>query len=432
MERSTAVRERYPLPDAVASYGTSEQFDRARKESGQWVFWEDRVALVLEGRYEEVKPLHVELSPTYLCNFACPWCSCRSAREEWSEQDVFHHPRATPLTVMRQPLLETVIARLAEERIGIMWVGGEPSMNPLIYPAMKMGHDHGLAQCLFTNGSLLDEDRVRTCFEAELVFVRVSLDAVTDSVHQAHHDYDEQHGYAGRVRRNVDTLARLRSEGRSNTMVGISVVVDKCNVGDLLCVARFLNDVARRHGKRCIDYTIVRPAYPFSGSRVEGSAGLAERVLDTVAEGSEFRALLDEAGIRLVVPEASVPQPEAAPAESQGERCLSCGWFGEVTPSGDVVVCSDLYGSPEHFVGNLRSETVDSIWRGERRRRVLQLVEERSCFKTTCPRNGRGYYLNRVFHSVERFRNEGRMAEVKHWIEDLREVLPRPAHSFFL
>ncbi|MGH2722484.1 MAG: hypothetical protein ACRDJO_12925 [Actinomycetota bacterium] len=57
---------RYPLPDAVASYGTKEQFERARKESAQWIFWEDRVALVLEGRYDEVKPLHVALSPTYL------------------------------------------------------------------------------------------------------------------------------------------------------------------------------------------------------------------------------------------------------------------------------------------------------------------------------------------------------------------------------
>jgi len=44
---------------------------RQRPESGQWVFWQDRVGLVLAGRYQEVLPLHVEVSPTFLCNFAC-------------------------------------------------------------------------------------------------------------------------------------------------------------------------------------------------------------------------------------------------------------------------------------------------------------------------------------------------------------------------
>jgi len=46
---STPVGERYPLPDAVASYD-AEQFDRARKESAVGLLG-GPVALVLEGRY---------------------------------------------------------------------------------------------------------------------------------------------------------------------------------------------------------------------------------------------------------------------------------------------------------------------------------------------------------------------------------------------
>ncbi len=110
--------------------------------------------MVLAGRYHEVLPLHVEVSPTFLCNFACPWCSCRSAREEWSETDVFNHPRASPLTVMRQSRINAVVDHLAEHGVEIMWVGGEPTMNPLLYPAARRAHELGLNQCLFTNGSL--------------------------------------------------------------------------------------------------------------------------------------------------------------------------------------------------------------------------------------------------------------------------------------
>ncbi|MGH3426854.1 MAG: radical SAM protein, partial [Mycobacteriales bacterium] len=98
---------------------------------------------MLAGRYHEVLPLHVEVSPTFLCNFACPWCSCRSAREEWSDTDVFHHPRSSPLTVMRRSRIDAVIDHLAEHRVEIMWVGGEPTMNPLLYSAVTRAHKRG-------------------------------------------------------------------------------------------------------------------------------------------------------------------------------------------------------------------------------------------------------------------------------------------------
>src|SRR5262249_49408427 len=134
------ARTRWPLPDRVGAYGDEETFRAARPQSGQWVFWTDRVELVLQGRYDDGRPLHVEVSPTYLCNFAGPWCSCRSAREDWAESDVFNHPRATPLTVMRESRLDHVLGHLAPERVGIMWVGGEPTMNPLLYPAAAQAH----------------------------------------------------------------------------------------------------------------------------------------------------------------------------------------------------------------------------------------------------------------------------------------------------
>src|SRR5882724_405841 len=109
--------DRYPLPNRVGKYGSHNEFSRCRVEDGQWVFWKDRVDLVLAGRYDEVKPLHVELSPTYLCNFSCPWCSCRAAREDWSEDDVFHHPKATEHTVISEERLLKIIEHLAEDRV---------------------------------------------------------------------------------------------------------------------------------------------------------------------------------------------------------------------------------------------------------------------------------------------------------------------------
>jgi MoaA/NifB/PqqE/SkfB family radical SAM enzyme len=429
---SAPTRARYPLPERVGAYGDRGQFERSRKESGQWVFWADRVDLVLAGRYDEVKPLHVELSPTYLCNFACPWCSCRSAREDWAQEDVFHHPRASELTVMRDAKLDRIIDNLARHGVGIMWVGGEPTMNRLLYPAVEKAHRSGLTQCIFTNGSLLDADRARVLFDAQLVFVRVSLNAVTPEVHQRHHDYDARKPYSDRVRDNLLHLARLRHEGRSPTMLGVSVVVDERNIGDLLPIARFLADICDRVGRGCIDYAIFRPAYPFYEADVQLRSDTVSRFIHTMEAGSPVYEALQSSGIDIVVPGDSLTSPLDEVDDDLGDACLACGWFGEITPNGDVVLCSDRYGNPEYFIGNAAASDLDELWSSERRHTVLDMVERTSCFKLRCPRNGRGFRFNKVFHQIEGFRRRGRLREVEHWIEDLRATLPPPTHSFFL
>lgn len=422
----------YPLPDQVCGYGDRASFDSARKESGQWVFWEDRVELVLAGRYNEVKPLHIELSPTYLCNFACPWCSCRTAREDWSDEDVFNHPHATESTVMGAEKLHRILNHLAKYHIGIQWVGGEPTMNPLLYPMALKANELGLKQCLFTNASLLNTNRLETLFDANLVFIRVSLDAVTKSVHEVHHGYSPKRDYADRVLKNVRELVRRRRERNASTMIGISVVVDERNLYDLAPTALFLRQLCVEYGSGSIDYAIFRPTYQFYNAQLALKHNTRTSLAELMRAGSEIRQLLSEVGVTVVVPEDSFSTLEdPAPAEA-GNACLSCGWFGEVTPNGDMVICSDRYGNPDYFIGNLAHSNIDELWGSAERARTLDMVNQRSCFNNICPRNGRGFQLNRTFHAIEQFRRMGRIDDVRQWISDLRTVLPRPEHSFFL
>lgn len=426
-------RDKFPLPDRVCEYGTRQEFDDSRPESGQWVFWRDRVDLILAGRYHDVVPLHVELSPTYLCNFGCPWCSCRSAREDWSDEDVFNHPNATPRTVMDPEKLNAVLGNLATHGIGIQWVGGEPTMHPALYTAVGRANEFGLKQCLFTNGSLLSPLRLNSLFDGELVFVRVSLDAVTKEIHETHHGYSPNRGYYGRVLQCLENLITTRIERHSPTMVGVSVVVDERNLADVGPTAEYIRDCCRRHGPGAIDFAIFRPTYQFYTSQVELSESTGTELRQLVERGSQIAEMLGEVGVKVVVPsESFLTVNEDSIPEEFGDSCLSCGWFGEITPNGDMVVCSDQYGNPDSFIGNVASSSVSQIWQGQSRLAVIDRVEQRKCFRKECPRNGRGFHLNRVFHTIERFRAAGKMGDVKQWIEDLRSILQPPSHSFFL
>ena len=426
----TVERKLWPLPQTVAGWGTRADFAMQRVESGQWVFWHDRMELVLAGRYHEVLPLHVEVSPTYLCNFACPWCSCRSARAEWSEEDVFSHPRATPLTVMRRPRLEAVVDHLAEHRIEVMWVGGEPTMNPLLYPAVVRGHERGVRQCIFTNGSLLNATQARTLFDAELAFIRVSLNAVTPEVHRRHHDYDARRPHVDRVLNNLEMLAELRARRESGTQLAVSVVVDRNNVDDIGPTVAFLADLCARHGSGAIDYVLLRPAFPMVGAEIDIDNYTRSIFAEHLTPGSVTRTRLIESGIDLITPEASIEVIEPITDDDLG--CLAAGWFGEVTPAGELLPCSDLYGDPAYFIGNIANDRIGAVWGSAQRRRVLASVRAERCASRRCPANGRGNHLNRVFREVERLRKLGRIEDVRRWAEDLRTVLPRPAHSFFL
>ena len=108
-------------------------------------------------------------------------------------------------------------------------------------------------------------------------------------------------------------------------------------------------------------------------------------------------------------------------------------WSGiEIRHNGDVQLCSDSYGNPDYTVGNLFESSLRDIWRSDQRRSVLERINERRCFATTCPHNSRGHHYNRLFHQVEQFRTAGRMNEVERWVEDLRATTLPLHHSFFL
>ncbi|SDB58875.1 radical SAM protein [Bauldia litoralis] len=423
----------YPIPTDVGRWGSRAEFDSCRPEDGQWVHWQDRVALVLEGRYDEVTPLHVELSPTYLCNFACPWCSCRSARQDWSDIDIFNRPDASPGTVMSRAQLLSVVDQLVAARVDIQWVGGEPTMHPHFVEAARRAAEGGLRQCLFTNGSLLPSKKLRWLLEDEFVFIRFSLDAVSEDIHRRHHDYAAQRTYHERVLRNLRSTIELKAKLGAETLIGLSFVVDRVNVDDLSTSVDFITALQSEFEARAIDYVVIRPAYPFVGAEVCLDDAMVADLGRRLGPNGDLAERLAAYGIRLVAPAASFHvQTTSKNTLPKATPCRSCGWFSEIAPNGELQLCSDRYGDPESVIGNLTDAPLDAMWANEDRGHILRKINAASCASERCPLNGRGYHLNRLFSQIEAHRSEGRLDVVRSWIAGLQSVVPKPEHSFFL
>ena len=75
------MAESYPVPDQVGEWCDYETFKKYPIERSQWVHYGYNTKQVLECRYNEVHPLHVELVSTTRCNFSCPWCNYRKTKD---------------------------------------------------------------------------------------------------------------------------------------------------------------------------------------------------------------------------------------------------------------------------------------------------------------------------------------------------------------
>lgn len=426
---------KYPLPQSVGEYGTFKEFSENRIEQTQWVHWEDRVEQILNGDYHSVKPLHVELSPTYICNFACPWCSCKLARQDWLGEgmDVFNHPLANEKTIMCKQKLFHIITELSYSKTGIQWVGGEPTLNPFTFDGIKYANELGLTQCLFTNGSIMPTDRIEGMLKSNLAFIRISLDCIDQNTHTTFHGINPKKNYSESVLKNIESLATLKYSLNSSVKIGFSIVVDEINFPDLSNTLLFLKSLAGKFdSKGIVNFIIIRPIYKYQGVESNVTTGTNQKLLEYLTCNKNLLDSFAELKIDLVYPSASFTTSTTETKKETDIGCLSCSWFSAIKSSGEMELCSDVYGNPEYNIGNIGEEKLNDLWNGEQRKTIINSVKKKKCFTNNCPKNGRGYYLNKIFYQIETKRKEGKMDEVKQWINDLKKITPKPEHSFFL
>jgi MoaA/NifB/PqqE/SkfB family radical SAM enzyme len=426
-------RTRFPEPDRVGEYCSRDTFLARPKFQAQWVHWPRRVELILEGRYHELPPVHMEGIFTLVCNFMCPHCSRHVTRTKWVDGGTWdNNTEVHRKNTMHPDGLKRVIDQLAsmrtDEQMGIVWGGGDPTANPFSYDGMRYARSLGLTASFLTNGVFLEVDR---CLDADPILVRVSLNCGTEESYQRFHGYPKGWDYFDRARMKIRELARRKRERHARTLVGISLIADERNLDDVVAAAREIRAAIDDAGPS-IDYVIARPVFNYSTSgHVAIASDTKKRAADLMAADGPIRRILDEVGVPLVLIKDSFEPP---PPDDfyRDTRCLAYGMCGEIRHSGDVQLCSDSYGNPDYAIGNIFEDSLQDIWTSDRRAAVLARINERACYKTACPHNSRGHHYNRIFHQIEEHRRAGRMDLVREWIADLRAVTLPMGHSFFI
>ncbi len=143
---------------------------------------------------EPQPPIRIDLEPTLSCNLKCKFCWQRS-KDRLNQCDY-----SNPLTKKR--ILE-IVDEAAE--IGVLeWQiagGWEPMVDPEFgLKLMKKIKSHGMYGCLTTNGTLFNEDAIKTLVEIEWDQILFSLEGPDAKTH------DYLTGIKGSFNRSVEAM----------------------------------------------------------------------------------------------------------------------------------------------------------------------------------------------------------------------------------
>jgi len=169
-------------------------------------------------------PITVTWEVTNRCNLRCAHCLSSSG------------PDADARADLALPEAMRVVDQLAAARVfQIHFGGGEPFVYPGFLELLKHAQSRGLCcLCISTNGSLLDDARIRALEDLGGVYLQISLDGATEAA------CDAVRG-PGAWRKAVGALERL---GGRRIVRAVNFVVTRGNAGQLDDMLA----LAQRHG----------------------------------------------------------------------------------------------------------------------------------------------------------------------------------------
>jgi len=321
--------------------------DRFRIDSHKLQYHVGRVHDWHLGR--NVYPIYIEVGPSGACNHRCSFCAL----------DFMQYQRR----FLDWPVFE---ARLEEMgRLGVksmMHAGeGEPLLHPNLADMVRVGKASGIDQSVTTNGVLFTPEKAEGILP-HTEWVRVSLDAASRDVYARLHrtrpeDFDK-------VLHNLTQAIRIRRANGWRCALGVQMLLLPENRHEATTLAGIARDLG-------VDYLVVKPysQHPLAISREYEDISYHE----DLALDDDLREF-NTAEFHVVFRVRAMRKWDCA-ARSYS-RCNALAFWTYIDAGGSVWGCSNFLGDERFRLGSLYEESFQEIWEGERRRGVLQWLQD--------------------------------------------------------
>jgi len=317
-----------------------------RIDSHKLMFHVARVDEWLKGK--NVFPIYVEVGPSGTCNHRCIFCALEylGYKARYIDTEVF----------------KKNIKEMAEGGVkSMMYAGeGEPLLHKDIEDLIGYTKACGIDVAVTTNGVLLSSRIGQDSLKA-LSWLRVSLNAATRETYAKVHgtqpdDFDK-------VLHNLEEVVSTKRRYNYDCAVGVQLLMIPENYQETEKLANILKEIG-------VDYFTIKPfsKHPLSSHSLDKNFDYMQMLsfqenLDGIAT-EDFKILFrDHTMMKLKNKERGY------------DRCLGLPFWAYISSDGGVWACSAFLGKEEFFYGNLYEQTFSQIWKGSKRKKVLEMVK---------------------------------------------------------
>jgi radical SAM protein with 4Fe4S-binding SPASM domain len=235
-----------------------------------------------------------------------------------------------------------VLDELAEAgTLQLILTGGEPALRSDLADIIRAARDRHFAVCLKSNGTLLDESKLRLLWDNGLSSLHVSL------YHVDAREHDEFVGLEGAWQRTVNCIDQFESLGGK---IRVSIVAMNWNASSVLAVEKLCIDRGWEYG---IDLRLVI-----------GTDGSKHPIRYRASDADLLRILASSPAVDTALPR------ERRKQSAKGRLCGIGDGPSVIKPNGDVWPCLLFPLS----LGNIREARYENIWlNSEMRKDLLRL-----------------------------------------------------------
>jgi len=322
-------------------------------------------------------PVHMTVGLTNRCNHACIWCYGHDTISEHYNDNDF-----APLNMILDTIQEATQVGLRS----VTLVGtGEPTLHPRFVEIVRGIKSTGVDIGLFTNGSLLDKQKIDDIIDTH-TFIRLSCSAADRDEHDRIHHAGRAGNDFDRIVNNIKSLLLKRGEKPFPT-IGVQFLVSHHNWHSLLPACRLWKDLG-------VDYYALKPVYknPNITEHEENEIPLKK----AFALMRETEKLEDETFKVYAKYEQFNRLLNAKDHNRSYDKCHGQAFETFFDPDGKFYICGNMHGKEEFSIGNVMERgSFKAVWNGQRRKQVL-----RNLNVNNCPPECRMDPLNRIVEDL--------------------------------